>query len=55
MIEIIVIWRLIVYIGRLAEQKGLKKLGYQLMAVLLWLCGEISGGIVGGAILGTNS
>lgn len=44
MIELIVIWRLSVNIGRIAAEKGLKKFPYQLMAVLLWILGEFSGG-----------
>jgi hypothetical protein len=55
MIEIIVIWRLVVHIGNDAAQKGLKKLWYQIMAVLLWLCGEFIGGMLGNVIFGTNS
>jgi len=55
MIEIIVIWRLAVHIGKEAAQKGLKKLGYQIMAVLLWVCGELVGGILGSVIFGANS
>lgn len=55
MIEIIVIWRLAVRIGNEAAQKGLKKLGYQIMAVLLWVCGELTGGILGSVIFGSDS
>lgn len=54
MIELIVIWKLATGIGNIASQKGLKKLGYQIMAVILWLCGEIFGAILGGTVLGTN-
>jgi len=54
MLEIIIIWRLAVNIGNSAEQKGLKKIGYQIMAVLLWLCGEFLGGILGYAFLGSE-
>lgn len=55
MIEIIIIWRLTVYIGRQAAQKGLKKFGYQAMAVLLWICGELIGGMLGTIIFGAQS
>jgi hypothetical protein len=55
MLEIILIWRLAVNIGNGAEQKGLKKIGYQIMAVLLWLCGEFLGGILGYAFFGSES
>lgn len=55
MIEIIVIWRLAVYIGKTAAQKGLKKPPYQVMAILLWISGELSGGILGNFISGNNS
>lgn len=55
MLEIIIIWRLAVNIGNSAEQKGLKKIGYQIMAVLLWLCGEFLGGILGYAFWGSES
>jgi hypothetical protein len=54
MIEIIVIWRMAVNIGRIADEKGLKKFPYQLMAVLLWICGELLAGIAGHALLGNN-
>lgn len=50
MLEIIIIWRLTKYIGTLATQKGLKKLGYQIMAVILWISGEIVGGFLGGIV-----
>jgi hypothetical protein len=56
MIEIIVIWRLAVLIGRSAAQKGLKKTRYQIMAVLLWVCGELFGVLLGYVIfLGQGS
>ena len=54
MIELIVIWKLATSIGTTASQKGLKKLGYQIMAVILWLCGEFFGAILGGAVFGAN-
>lgn len=54
MLEIIIVWRLAKHIGILATQKSLKKLGYQIMAVLLWLCGEFFGGILGNIIFGAN-
>lgn len=54
MLEIILIWRLAVYIGNQASQKGLKKGRYQLMAVLLWIIGEFTGGIVALAIFGES-
>jgi hypothetical protein len=47
MIEIILIWRLIIYIGEIAYQKCLKQTRYQIMAVLLWICGEFLGSILG--------
>jgi hypothetical protein len=55
MVEIIVIWRLTVYIGNIAKQKGVKKIGYQVMAVLLWICGELVGGMLGTIIFGAES
>ena len=55
MLEIVIIWRLAVHIGNAAKRKGFKKLGYQVMAVLLWICGEIFGGILGSVIFGTDS
>ena len=55
MIEIIIIWRLAVHIGNAAAQKGLKKFGYQVMAVLLWICGELVGGMLGTIIFGAES
>jgi hypothetical protein len=55
MIEIIVIWRLAVFIGRAANQKGLKKTRYQIMAVLLWLCGELLGVLLGYVIFAGKS
>lgn len=55
MIEIIVIWQLATRIGNVAYQKGLKRIGYQIMAVILWLCGEIFGAILGNFIFGANA
>jgi hypothetical protein len=55
MIEIFIIWRLAVHIGNEAAQKGLKKLRYQIMAVLLWLCGELTGGILGSVFFGSDN
>jgi hypothetical protein len=52
MIQIIVIWKLATSIGNIANQKGLKELGYQIMAVILWLCGEFFGAILGETIFG---
>jgi hypothetical protein len=46
MLEIIIIWRLTKYIGTLAQEKGYKKLGYQVMSVILWLVGELIGGSI---------
>jgi hypothetical protein len=54
MIELIVIWRLAVGIGREAAQKGLKKIPYQIMAILLWICGELMGFVWAFALLGNN-
>ncbi len=54
MIEIIVIWRLAVYIGKIAAQKGLKKPRYQVMAILLWICGELLGSVLGNIIFGKS-
>lgn len=54
MLEIILIWRLAVYIGNEATRKGLKKGRYQVMAVFLWLIGEFSGGILGTIIVGDS-
>lgn len=47
MLEIIIVWRLVVYIGREAAYKNLKKLRYQIMAVLLWITGESTGALIG--------
>ncbi len=55
MIELIVIWRLAVSIGNLAAQKGLKKLAYQIMAVALWISGEIFGFVIGSFIFGDDN
>jgi hypothetical protein len=55
MIEIIIILILARHIGNAAADKGLKKLGYQIMAVVLWLSGEIFGGMLGSVIFGSNS
>jgi hypothetical protein len=55
MIEIIVVWRMAVNIGKIADNKGLKKFPYQLMSVLLWICGELSGAFLGRIFLGSNS
>ena len=54
MLEIIILWRLAVYIGRSAAQKGLKKTRYQIMAVLLWICGELLGALLGEVIFGSQ-
>lgn len=55
MLEIIVIWRLAVHIGNIAARKGLKKLPYQIMAVVFWICGEISGAMLATVFLGGQS
>ncbi len=55
MIELIVLWRLAVSIGNLASQKGLKKLAYQIMAVALWISGEIFGFVIGSFIFGDDN
>lgn len=49
MLEIFIIWKLAGTIGALAAQKGLKKIWYQIMLVVLWLTGEISGAFIGSA------
>lgn len=54
MIELIVIWKLVTSIGSIASQKGLKKIGYQIMAVILWVCGEIFGAVVLPTFIRTN-
>jgi hypothetical protein len=54
MLEIILIWKLTHYIGRVAALKGYKKLGYQWMAVLLWLSGELSGFLIGSIFFGSS-
>ena len=52
MLEIFLVWRLAVRIGNQAAQKGFKKFGYQLMLVVLWICGELLSGVLGYVILG---
>ena len=54
MLEILAIWQLAVHIGKEATRKGLKKGRYQLMAVLLWLIAEFTGGVLGAAIFGES-
>lgn len=49
MLEIFIIWKLASTIGTLAAQKGVKKIWYQIMLVVLWLTGEISGAFIGSA------
>jgi len=55
MLEIFIIWKLAGTIGTLAAQKGLKKIWYQIMLVVLWLTGEISGAFIGGAFSSENT
>jgi hypothetical protein len=47
MLELLLLWGLSSWIGRIVEQKGLNKWPYQLMLVLFWFGGEITGGIFG--------
>ena len=47
MLEIYFIWRLVVHIGKLATEKGLKKFRFQLMVVLLWLSLETTAITIG--------
>jgi len=51
-IEIIFVWLLAVRIGKLAERRGQKPLGFQLMLISLWFIGEILGGFVGATLSG---
>jgi hypothetical protein len=55
MLEIVLIWKLAVYIGKEVTKKGLKKPLYQIMAVCLWVFGELSGSIVGEILFGIHS
>lgn len=55
MIEIFLIWRLAVHIGNEAAKKGLKKFRYQIMAVLLWVCGELTGSLLGRVLFGSDN
>ena len=50
MLEIIAILGLAALIGRQAKEKGLKKWPYQLMVVVLWVCGEFIGALFAGIL-----
>lgn len=55
MLEIYIIYRLTKYVGRIAEQKNLKKLRYQVMSVFLWIIGELTGVLLAGILLEETS
>jgi len=52
MIEIFLIWKMVVVIGKSAADKSLLKFRYQLMAVLLWISFEITGVLIGTILFG---
>jgi hypothetical protein len=47
MLEVIILFILAGKIGKIVEEKGRKKIGYQVMLVGLWMCGEVLGGTLG--------
>lgn len=47
MLEILALWWLTKKIGEIGKQKGHESLAYQIIAVVLWLGGEIAGAVVG--------
>ena len=47
MLEILVLIALTNKIGKICEEKGRKAGGFKALAVLLWIGGEIIGGIIG--------
>lgn len=50
MLEIIIIIFLVRHIGELVRSKGRKAVWFQVLAVCLWIGGEITGGIIGGIV-----
>lgn len=46
MLEIILLWKLLIHVGRIARQKGYATLGYQIMTICLWASGELTGYLV---------
>ena len=47
MLEILLVWTLAKKIGNIVQNKGHARWGYQLLLVVLWIGGEVAGGIVG--------
>mgnify|MGYP006294305457 CR=1 FL=1 len=47
MLEIFFIWKLVVYVGKSVNKKGLPKTRYQIMAGIIFIIGELSGSFLG--------
>ncbi len=50
MLEIFLVWALAKKIGNIVQNKGHTRWGYQLLLVVLWIGGEVMGGIVGAIV-----
>jgi len=50
MLEIYLVWKLVAFVGKAVEDKGVSKTRYQVMAIILWICGELSGAFLGAVI-----
>ncbi len=54
MIELFVLWKLIRYVGGVVSARGQRALGYQVLAVICWVSGELIGFALGGVLLGRS-
>ncbi len=50
MFEIVIVWYMAKYMGRIAEEKGLSPIKFQALLVLLWIMGEVGGFVLGNSI-----
>jgi hypothetical protein len=54
MIELFVVWRLVRHIGQVLSDKGQTAIAYQVLAVVCWFTGEVSGAAIGSALFGIS-
>ena len=47
MLEIVLIWMFCSRLGKMLRAKGRAPGGYQVLGVVLWIGGEIAGGVIG--------
>jgi len=55
MLEIFLVIHLAKKLGVIVEEKGRKKVGFIVMFVLLWIIGEITGGVVAAATMASEN